>query len=506
MKKKILLSILALAAIGAVVFMNLEGATREKVDQTISEDAKKVEAVKTETTDATVALDQANTSIDWTATKVVLGKNVNLGGGWDDTGKISGGAILAADGSVKQLTATIEVVTVWTESDILTGIMRKPETGFFATDKHPNATFISTAIKAGAPTGTTMSNATHTVEGNFQLNGIEKSITFPAMIKSAGGSLELAAKFGLNRQDYNCKLANSPAGVLLGDKDIFNDLAMSVKVKAKAAAGAAAAGTTAVTPAAGTPAAKPVDLASLAKTFTQTVEVFQVKFDMVLVPGDEAAGVKPIYVGKTEVSWDEFMPWVYTKDITDSAEAAKLRAKKLRPSLPYGEVSRGYGNEGFPALSMSKLSAELYCKWLSEQTGRNYRLPTEKEWEHFNKLGRGGKDLALAEDEAKEIAVYEGNSFVDENGDYQTRAVGSKKADAIGLHDVAGNLIEWVTDTGKDRVVRGGHFKDTVDLLGAAGRLIEDMDVWNMNYPNEPKSIWWFVDAKWVGFRVVCDP
>ena len=183
----------------------------------------------------------------------------------------------------------------------------------------------------------------------------------------------------------------------------------------------------------------------LPRSFTQTVEVFQVAFDMVLVPGDEAAGVKPIYVGKTEVSWDEFMPWVYTKDITDSAEAAKLRAKKLRPSLPYGEVSRGYGNEGFPALSMSKLSAELYCKWLSEQTGRNYRLPTEKEWEHFNKLGRGGKDLALTEDEAKEIAVYEGNSFVDENGDYQTRAVGSKKADAIGLHDVAGNLIEWAS-------------------------------------------------------------
>ena len=96
MKKKILLSILAIAAIGAVIFMNLEGATRVKVDQTKSEDAKKVEVVKTETTDGLVTLDQANTSIDWTATKVVLGKNVNLGGGWDDTGKISGGAILAA--------------------------------------------------------------------------------------------------------------------------------------------------------------------------------------------------------------------------------------------------------------------------------------------------------------------------------------------------------------------------------------------------------------------------
>ncbi len=506
MKKKILLSILALAAIGAVVFMNMEGATREKVDVTKGEEARKVEVVKTEATDAVVALDQTNTSIDWTATKVVLGKNVNLGGGWDDTGKISGGAILAADGSVKQLTATIEVATVWTESDILTGIMRKPETGFFAVDKHPNATFISTAISAGAPAGTTMSNATHTVQGNFQLNGVEKSITFPALIKSAGGSLELAAKFGLNRQEYNCKLASSPTGVLLGDKDIFDDLAMSVKIKAKAAAATVAGGTSTGNPSTATPTATPVDISTLPKAYTQTVEVFQVSFDMVLVPGDEAKGIKPLYVGKQEVTWDEFMPWVYTKDVTDPAEASKLRAKKLRPSLPYGDVTRGYGNSGFPALSMSRISAELYCQWLSEQTGRKYRLPTEKEWEHLQALGRPGQSAEISAEEAGKIAVYEDTSWLDDESDYRPRPGRTKEPNAVGLYDTIGNFAEWVTDSGDQRVVRGGHYKSPLAELGVNGRLIEDQDVWNMNYPNEPKSIWWFVDATWVGFRLVCEP
>ena len=38
----------------------------------------------------------------------------------------------------------------------------------------------------------------------------------------------------------------------------------------------------------------------------------------------------------------------------------------------------------------------------------------------------------------------------------------------------------------------------------AVGREVETED-WNMNYPNEPKSIWWFVDAGWAGMRVVRD-
>ena len=37
------------------------------------------------------------------------------------------------------------------------------------------------------------------------------------------------------------------------------------------------------------------------------------------------------------------------------------------------------------------------------------------------------------------------------------------------------------------------------------GRYVEDQAEWNRDYPNEPKSIWWYVNARWVGFRVVCE-
>jgi formylglycine-generating enzyme required for sulfatase activity len=224
----------------------------------------------------------------------------------------------------------------------------------------------------------------------------------------------------------------------------------------------------------------------------------------VLVKGDAAQGIKPFYLGQREVTWDEFMPWVMCKDVEDPDEHGKLRSKKLRPSTPYTDVTRGFGINGFPALSMSKLSAELYCQWLSAQTGKRYRLPTEKEWQFAYEQGRGSAAPITAE-EAREAAVFQATSFNEENGDYMSRAAGKTKADKLGLFDLAGNVCEWVTDTGDQRVARGGHFQSPLDELGA-GRHVEDMEIWNMNYPNYPKSIWWFVDARWVGFRVVCEP
>ena len=499
--KKLFPTLILLAVIGAGIVYFLPDAKQEKVDQTSSAEAKKVEEVKAAAEDRKVVLSTDNTAIDWKAIKTVVGKKVAVTGGWDSTerdgkkGQVSGEVLLDAAGVPRQIRTEIAVGTLWTEHDALTGVMFTG--GFFDIKAHPSATFASTAITAGAPAGTVFSNATHTVEGNLTLNGIAKSISFPALVENKNGAFSLLAKFGLNRQDFNCKLVSSPAGVLLGDGDIDNTIAMTIKVEAGAAAGATAGG------AAAGPA-KVVDVTTLAPTYKETIPASQISFDMVLVKGDASWGIKPFYFGAREVTWDEFMPWVTCQDVKDPDEHGKLRGKKLRPSMPYTDVTRGFGINGFPALSMSKLSAELYCKWLSAQTGKNYRLPTEREWSFAYAVGRG-TEAPLTAEEAKESCVYEVTSFDDNTGDYATRAAGIRKADKLGLFDLAGNVCEWVTDTGKDRVARGGHFQSKLPELGS-GRHVEDMDVWNMNYPNEPKSIWWFVDARWVGFRVVCDP
>ena len=196
------------------------------------------------------------------------------------------------------------------------------------------------------------------------------------------------------------------------------------------------------------------------------------------------------------------MPWVAGRDLENQEDLGELRAMKLRPSPPYGSVDRGFGMDRRPALGMSRLSAELYCKWLSKQTGKTYRLPTEKEWEHVFQLGGGDPDSPFSEDEAGRLTIYTGNSWDDDIDDWATRPVASTQPDKLDIYDLAGNVCEWVTDTGDERVARGGHFDSEREELGL-GRHVETAD-WNRDYPNEPKSIWWFVNARWLGFRVVC--
>lgn len=432
-------------------------------------------------------LDQKNICVDWTATKVVRGHHVSLGGSWDESGRSSGEIILATVGGVRQISASIDLASVWCESDVLANVLRKPIHGFFALDEHPEATFSSRAVKEGAPDDASMPDATHVVEGDFQLNGVTKPITFPARIRLGAGKLELVAKFNLNRQDYQCRLKDPPAGILVKDGEIFDDVAIHLKIKTRIP-----------------PEYKYISASTLPRRFSQTVEVFQVKFDMVLVSGDDVADIEPLYVCENEVTWGEFLPWASAKDMVEYSDAARLRAKKLRPSLPHTDVTRAYGVNGFPAQGMTRLSAITYCRWLSEQTGRKYRLPTEKEWVHIYRLGRGGKGPLLTAEEAMEIAVYRDTSYLDNERGHQTLAVGSQKVDALGLHDMVGNVAEWVLDTGGEEIARGGHF--LVGLPDLGGREIIWPDQEWPGVPNEPRSQWWRFMPPPVGFRVVCDP
>ncbi len=130
----------------------------------------------------------------------------------------------------------------------------------------------------------------------------------------------------------------------------------------------------------------------------------------------------------------------------------------------------GWGRAQRPVINVSWEDAAAYCQWLSQITGRVYRLPREAEWEY---ACRAGSETAwcFGDDEARlgEYAWYKKNS----GG--TTHAVGEKKANAWGLHDMHGNVWEWCADwydadyyavspknnpegpeSGSARVIRGG--------------------------------------------------
>ncbi len=226
----------------------------------------------------------------------------------------------------------------------------------------------------------------------------------------------------------------------------------------------------------------------------------------------------PFWIGRHEVTWDEYELWAYKLDRSPNPPAVDAVA---RPTPPYCDMTFGMGRDRCPAICMTQHAARTYCQWLSAKTGRAYRLPTEAEWEYACRAGAStaysfGDDPALLDDYAWSVA----------NGREEYHPVGLKKANAFGLHDMHGNVAEWVLDQhladfyaqcaargavaaplaeptrDYPQVVRGGSFEDAAPGLRSAARRGSHPS-WKEQDPQIPKSKWYHTDAQFVGFRVV---
>lgn len=178
-------------------------------------------------------------------------------------------------------------------------------------------------------------------------------------------------------------------------------------------------------------------------------------------------------------------------------------------------------DEELPVVHVSARDAMAYAEWLSEQTGQSYRLPSEAEFEYALRAGSqdrypwgdegpppragnftGGKDVSPS-----------GRRWRNAFGDYGDQAwgpapTGSYLPNAFGLHDMPGNVSEWVADCWHDgyrrapsdaqawvnpgcraRVVRGGSWASAPVQTRSAWRLSGEADTTNAR----------------LGFRVVRD-
>ena len=99
----------------------------------------------------------------------------------------------------------------------------------------------------------------------------------------------------------------------------------------------------------------------------------------------------------------------------------------------------GWGREGRPVIDISWHNAKAYLSWLSQKTGKPYRLLTEAEWEYAARAGIA-------------TPFHFGNTITSDDANYkdsgfsQTTPTGSYPANKFGLHDVHGNVWEWVKD------------------------------------------------------------
>jgi formylglycine-generating enzyme required for sulfatase activity len=302
------------------------------------------------------------------------------------------------------------------------------------------------------------------------------------------------------------------------------------------------------------PKARPVENADAKaeaemKPYTEEIPGTTVKFGMVPIPGgkftmgspkeekgrkdDEGpqhdVAIDPFWMAKCEVTWDEYELWSMGLDAqrrrvkqVAQDDYDKLADAITRPTMPYTDMTFGMGKEGCPAVCMTQLAAKVYCKWLSAKTGRYYRLPTEAEWEFACRAG--SKTAYSFGDDPAQLGEY---AWYYDNSDEKYHKVGTKKPNAWGLHDMHGNVVEWVLDQyvpdvyskAGDKLIknplvvpekpityphgaRGGSWDDdTAALRGAARRGSEKS--WKAQDPQIPQSIWYHTDADFLGFRVV---
>jgi len=113
-------------------------------------------------------------------------------------------------------------------------------------------------------------------------------------------------------------------------------------------------------------------------------------------------------------------------------------------SRNYWERRQGasWRNPGFPqsdddpVVEMSWQDAAEFCKWLSSETGQDYRLPSEAEWEYAARAGS----------QADSVSDVDGAGWHRDNSELRTHPVGKKQPNAWGLYDTLGNAWEWVAD------------------------------------------------------------
>ena len=249
--------------------------------------------------------------------------------------------------------------------------------------------------------------------------------------------------------------------------------------------------------------------------------------------------LKPYWMAKYEITWAEYKRYMQMEKALKSLQASGVRivddsnridAVTAPSSLYDPSFTYNAGQEPEQAAAtITQFAAKQYTKWLSLSDGNFYRLPYEVEWEYACRAGTDTKFYFGDEDD-----LLEEHAWFENNSDEERHAVGELKANPWGLHDMYGNVSEWVLDQYSEdgyvqaadadddatfdlttafnkptklfpRVIRGGSFLQDSEECNSFARFPSDSKEWRGSDPNYPKSPWWFTDepATGVGFRIV---
>ena len=165
---------------------------------------------------------------------------------------------------------------------------------------------------------------------------------------------------------------------------------------------------------------------------------------------------RPIAMGQYPVTfadYDRYVSAMGAERPTDEDSGllkTLFERKPERPNRPERPADEGWGRGRRPVINVNWHEAKAYASWLSEQTGKRYRLPSESEWEY---AARAGTETAYSwGDEINCSQARYGRRAGGEcsnSGDGPV-PVGSFEPNPFGLYDLHGNVWEWVEDRWHD--------------------------------------------------------
>ncbi|MDL2255342.1 SUMF1/EgtB/PvdO family nonheme iron enzyme [Parabacteroides sp. OttesenSCG-928-G06] len=301
------------------------------------------------------------------------------------------------------------------------------------------------------------------------------------------------------------------------------------------------------------------------RNYTEQIPGTLITVDMVAIPGgtfqmgssvkesfrkeDEGpvrtVTVSPFFMAEVETTWEQYWAF-YAQTMSEGRIPPEIVfANNSSPDVdaisgptpPFGNPDQGWGGDGRPAITMTHYAAETFCQWLSQKTGKNYRLPTEAEWEYaarggtetpyffpgnpkeYSNLGFWRKFFDAKTDSISTYIIYANNSR------NRTQKPELVRANPFGLKNMLGNAMEYCADKydpqayikwaeqvndplvteGEEWVVRGGDYTSDASEVRVAARGYTQHDAWLKTDPQQPKSIWWYSDVRSIGFRVVCE-
>jgi len=305
------------------------------------------------------------------------------------------------------------------------------------------------------------------------------------------------------------------------------------------------------------------------ESYTEVIPGTDVTFEMVALAGgtflmgspepepyrepDEGpvreVALNPFWMGETEVTWNEYRayfnrtsPAAKKDSVSGGAADTSGVDATTGPTPKYGSMALGGWQAAY---SMTHYAATRYCEWLSEVTGKKFRLPTEAEWEYAARAGTTSPYF-FAADPGKltgkswlnrirgiDDGVIGRYVYFYRNSGGQVHNPYTNEPNPWGIYNMLGNVKEFCLDyyapdaywlssdgagssfapgpvadptgpaSGQEHVVRGGSYLSDPADLRAAARGRTHHDAWLITDPHKPKSKWWYSDCMEVGFRVV---